>query len=410
MANKSSLSYLGVLAPSPPDFIRVKRPPTTRDISNYNIGDLWLDESPLKVGDELTVNNLYMLMSKIAGEASWSNFTNAGLGFLTGDVGGAVGPDGAQNINILGTVDLISVTGNPGTNTLTLDLDDSVVNLFSTSSGSAISNNHELEFVDGTGISMSGVGNDITVSTTADIATTYAADAGTATPAAHTLNVLGGTNVDTSAAGSTVTVNLTGDVTTQFITDAGTAVPVNNEISIIGATNIDTAGAGNTVTINSTGTGTAHFTADLSAAVPNVTGAGTIYTILFNRIIDSLGGGFDITTGIYTAPSAGLYVFYSTVEVSNVSAAMTLGKLSFVAAGTGVSVGEWALFENNAGIVRAAGLNVWRFNGSFLANLNTGDQVSVITQFSNGAGNTAGIGIGSGVPPSRTWFSGVKVT
>ena len=38
---------------------------------------------------------------------------------LTGDVGGAVGPDGASNINILGG-DNITVTGTPGTNTLTI--------------------------------------------------------------------------------------------------------------------------------------------------------------------------------------------------------------------------------------------------------------------------------------------------
>lgn len=38
---------------------------------------------------------------------------------LTGNAGGAVGPDGSDNINILGTGD-ITVTGNPGTNTLTI--------------------------------------------------------------------------------------------------------------------------------------------------------------------------------------------------------------------------------------------------------------------------------------------------
>jgi hypothetical protein len=37
---------------------------------------------------------------------------------ITGDSGGAVGPDGAANINLLGATGGISVTGNPGTNTL----------------------------------------------------------------------------------------------------------------------------------------------------------------------------------------------------------------------------------------------------------------------------------------------------
>jgi len=38
---------------------------------------------------------------------------------LTGNTGGAVGPDGAFNINILGSGG-VNVTGNPGTNTLTI--------------------------------------------------------------------------------------------------------------------------------------------------------------------------------------------------------------------------------------------------------------------------------------------------
>ena len=42
---------------------------------------------------------------------------------LTGDVGGAVGVDAAFNINILGGTG-ITVTGNPATNTLTIDDDD----------------------------------------------------------------------------------------------------------------------------------------------------------------------------------------------------------------------------------------------------------------------------------------------
>ena len=38
---------------------------------------------------------------------------------LTGDSGGAVGPDAAFNVNILGNPD-IDVVGNPGTNSLQL--------------------------------------------------------------------------------------------------------------------------------------------------------------------------------------------------------------------------------------------------------------------------------------------------
>ncbi len=82
---------------------------------------------------------------------------------LTGNSGGPVPPDGGGNINILGSAP-IDVTGNPGTNTLTIS-------------------------DDGT------------------IPTTFTEDSGTATPAANNLNIFGGTNITTSGAGSTVTIN-----------------------------------------------------------------------------------------------------------------------------------------------------------------------------------------------------------
>lgn len=44
---------------------------------------------------------------------------------LTGDVGGVVTPDGAGNINILGG-DGVLVTGDPGANTLTITVDETI--------------------------------------------------------------------------------------------------------------------------------------------------------------------------------------------------------------------------------------------------------------------------------------------
>lgn len=85
---------------------------------------------------------------------------------LTGNTGGPVGPDGSNNINVVGTAP-ITVTGNPGTNTLTISDDGTY-------------------------------------------ATTYTEDAGSATPAANNLNILGGVGCTTTGAGSTVTIDVTG--------------------------------------------------------------------------------------------------------------------------------------------------------------------------------------------------------
>lgn len=90
------------------------------------------------------------------------NPTGLNIQTLTGDSGGAVPPDGAGNINTFGGNNL-TVTGNPGTSTLTFD-------------------------VDGT------------------VADTYAADSGTATPAGGVLTVTGAPLFETTGSGSTLTI------------------------------------------------------------------------------------------------------------------------------------------------------------------------------------------------------------
>lgn len=87
---------------------------------------------------------------------------------LTGNSGGPVGPDGANNINVVGT-GVISVVGNPGTNTLTITPSGSIASSFITNPAT-----------------------------------------GTATPAAGVLTFAGTGGVTTSAAGSTVTIDGSG--------------------------------------------------------------------------------------------------------------------------------------------------------------------------------------------------------
>ena len=64
-------------------------------------------------------------MSQI-GQFSKSNPFVPSVDFLVGNLGGPVGPDGSGDINIVGTGD-VTVTGNPGTNTLTISIDQSII-------------------------------------------------------------------------------------------------------------------------------------------------------------------------------------------------------------------------------------------------------------------------------------------
>jgi len=106
---------------------------------------------------------------------------------LTGDAGGAVGPT-AGNIDLVGAGGL-TITGNPGTSTLTFTI------------GGAIGSS-------------------------------FVTDAGTATPALGVLNVLGGANINTTGVGDTVTVILDDDVTLAGSLTTGTTVTAGTGVSV----------------------------------------------------------------------------------------------------------------------------------------------------------------------------------
>jgi hypothetical protein len=87
---------------------------------------------------------------------------------ITGNTGGAVGPNGLDNINVIGDGTTITVAGNPGTNTLTISTvgGGGGANSFPTDSGTATEIGGVLNVVGGKGIIVSGASNTVTVSST----------------------------------------------------------------------------------------------------------------------------------------------------------------------------------------------------------------------------------------------------
>lgn len=129
------LSYLGVEAPTPPQFMMEPRAPTPKDAIGVNIGTLWLDISNFKLVPQQPpkAENIWMLVSLLKDVATWVNFGGGGaILSLTGDLGGPVFGDINFNINTLGTAGQILVTGNPATHTLNWSLDGSVANIYQT--------------------------------------------------------------------------------------------------------------------------------------------------------------------------------------------------------------------------------------------------------------------------------------
>lgn len=64
---------------------------------------------------------------------------------------------------------------------------------------------------------------------------------------------------------------------------------------------------------------TCAFYAYLTATVSNVTGDGTYYTVIFDTEVQDIGGNYDNTTGIFTAPVDGTYLFANTINYANLA-------------------------------------------------------------------------------------------
>lgn len=106
----NNLSYLNQEDQVKPIVVRARRAPTTFD-RRFKIGTLWVDQ---------VSNASWQLTSVSGGEANWLllGIGEGDLESLTGDTGGAILPDGAGNINIVGN-DLYTVDGSGNTLTIT---------------------------------------------------------------------------------------------------------------------------------------------------------------------------------------------------------------------------------------------------------------------------------------------------
>ncbi len=272
------------------------------DFKLFRLFDIWINESNQAA---------FIMVDRSVDAGSWLRMGASGTGILTltGDVGGAVSEDGANNVNILSGSDL-TVTGVPAANTLTITLDGTVSSSFPTDSGTALPAGGILNIFGAGGTDTSGAGNTVTVSSGPTVPTSFVTDAGTATPAANILNILGGTSIDTAGAGDTVTINAGSDLANTYTCDSGSATPSANNINVVGSGSTTTTGAGSTVTISSSGGGiswneiTVVGPTQLVVDMGYVTNSGSPVGLLlpltstFGSVIDVVGkglGGFIIS-------------------------------------------------------------------------------------------------------------------
>ena len=177
-------------------------------------------------------------------------------------------------------------------------------------------------------------------------------------------------------------------------------------------TAVITAGAGisvtpsaNAITITATGSAPAlssAFFSYVSAIINNVTGDGTVYTVLLDSTLFNVGGDYDTTTGIFTAPSTGYYSFSLSTAVTNITAQTNFSMfLTNATSGTVYYAGIVNPTAVSAGGVYAYNTTVGPIH--LMAGDEVGSQVAI-------SGSTKTVNVyGSGAANLFTYFSGFLI-
>lgn len=201
LGGKQGTAYLGTNANQPPNWVFSDRDPNQYDVNNVSLGDMWLNQ----------VDKSAWILVSLAGDpdsrgslATWSSLANDGSGAistLSGNTGGLVSGDNNANVSFIGDNVGITITGDPGSHTMTASL----------VGGGAAAQSFPTD--DGTAIPAAGVLNII----------------------AETANLNAGATVGFTGAGNTVTLNVTDNNDNTVIgKDSGNSTMSGGDNTILG--------------------------------------------------------------------------------------------------------------------------------------------------------------------------------
>ena len=137
------------------------------------------------------------------------------------------------------------------------------------------------------------------------------------------------------------------------------------------------------------------FQARPSANILNVTGNGTVYSVVFGAEIFDTQNEFDTATGIFTAAKTGKYQFSVGISLSGMSGA-TYAQIRLVTSNRNYDVAF-----AGAGVISAGG--ACTFNGSALADMDAGDTAKITVEVGGLGADTADI------LQNNTYFSGCLI-
>ena len=250
--NEAYSSNTGLTSTNPYVQIFQARDPTPHD-SGYTTQKLWLNTATNRLWE---LKNFTSTTGQVL--ANWILIGSSSLTeTLTGNTGGAVGPDGAQNINTIGDGVGITVAGNPATHTLTWSLVGGGTSLQKVAVDAHTAPGTNPVVPDGTG-TITVTGGQVAAGTTTNAIRTDSLAANTYTVevqrsqavASSTVGDNGVSHYSSAYFGVDSNAFVTG---VSYPTDSGTATPAATSLTVHGTGGITTSGAGSTITINGSG-------------------------------------------------------------------------------------------------------------------------------------------------------------
>lgn len=201
----------------------------------------------------------------------------------------------------------------------------SIPTSFNGDAGTATPISNILNVVGASGVTTTGSGNTLTITGPGAVtATTFAGNSGTATPASNVLNIVGGSGLSATASGNTVTMGITAPVPVNLGGTGATSLSTTTGITTYDGTKLITS---TTAKIDSSGrmTNSAQpvMNAYMTTSQANLTGDGTVATVIFDTPSINVGSMYNSTTGVVTAPVAGNYFISCQLTYNTITAAKT---------------------------------------------------------------------------------------